>query len=152
MLYYRSVGHDKSLLKVSDLERVIEQRQSELIKLTKVKKVLDAKAEFRSRALLSLGSTIFFGQFAFIMGGTFVYFSWDIMEPISYVMLLTNFTIGASFYASFKKEMELQTLKEIFAGRFARRLYKKKQLDIDRVHQLEAEILELRQQMNKSIY
>lgn len=61
MGYYRSVGNDKSLLKVSDIERMIEQRQNELIKLNQFKKVLDAKADFKSKALLTLGSTVFFG-------------------------------------------------------------------------------------------
>lgn len=137
MGYYRSVGDDKSLMKVSDIERMIEKRQNELIKLNQLKKQLDKKADFRSKSLLTLGSTIFFGQFAFIMSGTFVFYSWDIMEPISYMMLFSNFTVGISFYTLFKKEMELNTLREIFANRFARRLYKKKGLDIDRVRQLE---------------
>ena len=152
MSYYRSVGNDKSLLKVSDLERAIEHKQSELIKLNQLKKVLDAKADFRSRMLLSLGSTIFVGQFAFIMGGTFVFYSWDIMEPISYIMMFTNFTVGATFYADFKKDMQLQTLRELLAGRSARKMYKRRGLDIDRVSQLEDEIKELRQLLNKSVY
>ncbi len=133
MSYYRSVGDDKSLLRVSDLERLIEQKQSELIKLNAVKKQLDKKADFRSKALITLGSTIFVGQFAFIMSGTFVFFSWDIMEPISYLMLFSNFTVGATFYSIYKKDMELSTLREIFANRSSRRLYRKRGLDIDRV-------------------
>jgi hypothetical protein len=32
--YYRSVGKSKSLLKVSDLERIIEQKRTELIKIS----------------------------------------------------------------------------------------------------------------------
>jgi hypothetical protein len=61
--------------------------------------------------LIALGSSIVLGQFAFIMGGTFVYYSWDIMEPIAYCMLLANFVAGFFFYAFLKKDMALGTLR-----------------------------------------
>jgi Mitochondrial calcium uniporter len=44
------------------------------------------------------------------MAGTFMYLSWDIMEPISYIMMLGNFTFGMLFYAKYKEEFELSTL------------------------------------------
>ena len=59
------------------------------------------------------------------MAGTFVYFSWDIMEPISYVMMLGNFTFGMLFYAKYKEELQLTTLQEMLAGKIARRMYRK---------------------------
>jgi hypothetical protein len=67
------------------------------------------------------------------MGGTFVHYSWDIMEPIAYVMLLSNFVIGFFFYALLKKEMQLGNLKEMLTARFAKRLYAKNELDIDKL-------------------
>ena len=76
------------------------------------------------------------GQFAFIMSGTFIYFSWDVMEPISYMMLLTNFTCGFFFYNIIKRDMELSTIKDILAARFANRLYRKKGLDIEKINRL----------------
>ena len=99
MGYFRSVGSDKTQLKVSDIERMLETRQKELITLNKTKQALDKKADFRARMLLNLGSTIFLGQFSFIVGGTFVFYSWDIMEPIAYTMMLGNFTTAFFFYA-----------------------------------------------------
>lgn len=105
MSYFRSTGNHDSLLKVSDIERMIDERQTELIKLNETKQRLYKKADFRSRALLTLGSTVFMAQFGFIMSGTFVYYSWDVMEPISYMMMLGNFTVGLLFYASYKEEL-----------------------------------------------
>jgi hypothetical protein len=101
MSYYRVLNNDLSTLNVSELENLIETRQRELIKLHQVKSICDGKASFRSRVLLGLGSSIFFYQFYFIMSGTFVHASWDVMEPISYVMMLGNFTVGMLFYALF---------------------------------------------------
>jgi Mitochondrial calcium uniporter len=108
--YYRAIANNWSNLKVSDLEHLIEERQQQLIVLNEKKKICDKKANFRARDLLAMGSTIFFAQFAFIMLGTFVTHSWDVMEPISYVMMLGNFTVGMFFYAYFKEEMQLTTL------------------------------------------
>ena len=102
--------------------------------------------------MLTLGSSVFIAQFAFIMSGTFVYHSWDVMEPIAYVMMLGNFTGGLAFYATFKREMQLTTLHEMLAKRFAHGLYRKAGLDIERLKRLESEIIELRGVLNTSIY
>jgi hypothetical protein len=67
------------------------------------------------------------------MSGTFVFYSWDVMEPISYCMMLGNFTVAMLFYASYKEEMQLITLRELMANKFARGLYKRKKFDIERV-------------------
>lgn len=114
--------------------------------------MLDRKADFRARALLTLGSTVFFAQFAFIMSGTFVYYSWDVMEPISYIMMLGNFTIGMMFYAAYKDELQLTTLREMLKNKFAKGLYKRRGLDIEKLERLEEEIRELREILNKSVY
>jgi len=123
-------------LRVTDIERLIEERRSELIKLNQKKEILDKKADFRARSLLILGSSIFIGQFAFIMSGTFMFYSWDVMEPISYVTMLGNFTVTMLFYAKYRNEMQLTTLREMIAQKFARGLYRRKGLDIQRVEKL----------------
>ena len=112
----------------------------------------DKKARFRSRVLLSMGSSIFFYQFYFIMSGTFVHASWDVMEPISYVMMLGNFTVGMLFYALFHKELELRSLHETFSHWLAKGIYRRKGLNMDKVEELEREITELKEILNKSIY
>ena len=123
-------------MRVTDIERLIEEKRSELIKLNQKKEILDKKADFRARSLLILGSSIFIGQFAFIMSGTFMFYSWDVMEPISYVTMLGNFTVTMLFYAKYRNEMQLTTLREMIAKKFARGLYRRKGLDIERVEKL----------------
>lgn len=68
------------------------------------------------------------------MSGTFIYFSWDIMEPISYMMLLSNFTFGYFFYNILKRDLDVDTLRDILKVRFAQRLYRKKGLDVERLN------------------
>lgn len=76
------------------------------------------------------------------MAGTFVYLSWDIMEPISYVMMLGNFTFGMLFYARFNEEFQLSTLQEMISKRIAGRMYKRHNIDIKELEALEREIKE----------
>jgi|LauGreDrversion4_2_1035121.scaffolds.fasta_scaffold1749476_1 hypothetical protein len=113
---------DKS---VAVIERIIEEKQREYIKICEKKATLDKKANWRAKAILALGSSIVIGQFGFVMAGTFLYLSWDIMEPISYMIMLGNFTAGMLFYAKYKEEFELSTLQEMISKSFAKGLYRR---------------------------
>jgi hypothetical protein len=152
MSYYRSLNNNLTTLTVSELEALIESRQRELIALNQVKTECDRRARFRSRVLLGMGSSVFFYQFYFIMSGTFVHASWDVMEPISYVMMLGNFTVGMLFYALVHKELELKSLNEVLSQWLARGIYRRKGLSMEKVEELEREITELKEILNKSIY
>ena len=61
MAYYRSIGHDKTLLKVSDLERLMDEKELQILKLRAVKDQLDLKAKKKAQRLLSLGSLVMVG-------------------------------------------------------------------------------------------
>ena len=61
----------------------------------------------KAKALLTLGSVNAIGQFALIFYGTFHYLSWDIMEPVCYLMTFGNFTAGYFFYVYMKKDLDL---------------------------------------------
>jgi len=60
--------------------------------------------------MLWLGSGVGVAQFFFIFYGTFHYLSWDIMEPICYLMTFGNFTAGFMFYLSVEQDLELGNL------------------------------------------
>ena len=79
-----------------------------------------------------MGSSVLIGQFYFIMAGTFHYLSWDIMEPISYLMMLGNFTFGFWFYLWQKKDLELSSLQDILTYRFAQKKYRRAGIDVDK--------------------
>lgn len=83
--------------------------------------------------LLALGSLIMVGQFAFITSGTFVFYSWDIMEPIAYIMMFTNFTTAFLYFNMKKRSMELSNLKGILSERFALKKYKRNGINIKEI-------------------
>jgi len=68
--------------------------------------------------LCVLGSAWGIGQFYIIFMGTFQYLSWDIMEPVCYLMTLGNFTAGYAFYLMMKKDLELTNVHAILTERF----------------------------------
>jgi hypothetical protein len=74
------------------------------------------------------------------------------MEPIAYLMLFSNFTLGFLFYTILKKDFELGTVREILNKKFADRMYRKRAFDIESVEKLEAEIVELRDIINRNIF
>ena len=74
----------------------------------------------KAKMITWLSSSIVVGQFVFIMTGTFHYLSWDIMEPISYLMMLGNFTAGFGFYMLNRKDLELQNITEILVNKFTK--------------------------------
>lgn len=74
------------------------------------------------------------------------------MEPISYVMMLGNFTFGMLFYAKYKEEFELSTLQEMISKSFAKGMYRRNGIDIVKLEDLEREIRENQEILSKSIY
>lgn len=90
-----------------------------------------------------MGSSVLVAQFYVIMAGSFHYLSWDIMEPISYLMLLGNFTFGFWFYLLNKKDLELSSLQEILTYRFAQRKYRRVGIDIEKHERQLAEVEEI---------
>jgi hypothetical protein len=55
---------------------------------------------------MALGGSTLVAQFWLIMAGTFHYYSWDIMEPVSYLMMYGNFNLSFLFYLGVKRDLE----------------------------------------------
>ena len=51
--------------------------------------------------------------------GTYEVLSWDIMEPISYLMMLGNFTFGFGWYCAFITDPEKQNPVDWYKKRSA---------------------------------
>ena len=124
-----------------------EKRVSEL---EQVKSSLDQRAFKRANRILTLGASVMIGQFAFIMAGTYIVFSWDVMEPIAYLMSMVNFTAAFMFFWKNREEMELTSLQEILMRRHAKKLYLKYAFDEEAYDKLSSQILELRELISKT--
>lgn len=78
---------DQNLTKMSEISE----------KLMKI----DKKATFRSKIVGYGFASVILAELGIISVGTFSILSWDIMEPISYLMLLGNYTMGFGWYVMF---------------------------------------------------
>lgn len=119
--------------------------------MNKVKEKLDLKATWRANFALSFGLGIMVSQFAFIFGGTFFLFSWDVMEPIAYLMLTGNMTVSFAYFAFWKQTFSPETLQEIWKQAIARRIYKSKQFDLEAFRKLEEEVSTLKSMLRNSV-
>lgn len=126
--------------KSATLKEEIIELQKELSPLKELKERLDKKALFRANSFLFLGGSVMLSQFSFIAWGTFMEYSWDIMEPFSYMILLGNFTASFYYYTFKHKDLELANLSQNFSQTIAKKLYKKNGLDIEEYKKKERRI------------
>lgn len=88
---------------------------------------------------MTFGGTTLISQFAIIMVGTFHLYSWDIMEPISYLMMYGNFNLSFLFYLGIRRDLEAENIHEILKTRFAQRAAKKAGIDLNELEKMKAE-------------
>jgi len=79
-----------------------------------------------------MGSSVLVTELAVIVAGTFNYYSWDIMEPISYLMMYGNFLAGFTFYLGNKKDLDVDSLTEVLAARFRRSGARRQGIDLEK--------------------
>ena len=95
--------------------------------------------------LIGAASTIPIAQFSFIFWWTFQVLSWDIMEPVCYLMTFSNFTGGFFFYCMMKKDLELTNFNEIMVHRFTEKACENKGIDLADLEAKKEEIEQLRE-------
>lgn len=78
---------------------------------------IQKKCDRKATGICFLGSSIVIAQLAFIAAGSFHFSSWDIMEPICYLMTFGNFTSAYFFYLYKKKDLDLENFHEILSFR-----------------------------------
>lgn len=137
--------------KVPELKKILDEKEAKLVEMNIIKEKLDKKALRRANLLLYTGGTVMFAQFSFIMGGTYLYFCWDVMEPMAYLMLTSNLTVAFGYYWLNKTELDYQPLQDRFKSRIALRFYRRNQFDYDLFLKLRDEVIDLRNIINNSV-
>jgi hypothetical protein len=121
-----------------DLEPKIER----LRHLNMLQERFEAKAKFTS-SLMGLSVSAFIAAEIFIIvEGTFFSLSWDIMEPISYLMALFNGVAGFAWYYRYISQPECQSFHEYLKQRSIAKQQRRAGVD-------PKEIESLMQQINK---
>jgi hypothetical protein len=116
-----------------------------LNKLTEI----DRGADRSARRVLWGFASIFVTQFAMIQYGTYLAFSWDIMEPITCGMTLGDVVCGYLFWIWTKKPYSLEGLKGHFYDRKKSKLIKRNQVDFDNYSKTEEAIHIIRNRLKE---
>ena len=93
---------------------------------------------------MTFGGSTLVAQLWIIMYGTFHTFSWDIMEPISYLMMYGNFNLSFLFYLGIKRDLEAENIHTILKTRFAERAARKAGIDLVELEKFRTEASELK--------
>ena len=89
-------------------------------------------------------------ELAICAGGTYETFSWDIMEPISYLMGLLNFFACFSWYCRFLNEPAKQSPVFWFRDRSTRKMQRKAGYSSEELALLMKEITELKNKLEQN--
>jgi hypothetical protein len=84
------------------------------------------------------------------MIGTFQWYSWDIMEPISYLMMYGNFNLSFLFYLGVKRDLEAENIHTILKTRFTERAARRAGIDLVELEKLKAEAEQLKAILNET--
>ncbi|TNV77198.1 hypothetical protein FGO68_gene14361 [Halteria grandinella] len=140
----QGVKEEKEILE-QQLYLLKRQREPVLNKLTEI----DRSADRSARRVLWGFASIFVSQFAMIQYGTYLAFSWDIMEPITCGMTLGDVVCGYLFWVWTKRPYSLEGLKEHFFERKKGKLIKKNQVDYDNYEKTEEAIRIIRNRLRE---
>ncbi len=99
---------------------------------------------FKVNCGLACGASIMVAQFLFVTCGTYFYYSWDVMEPLTYLMMLTNCTVAFGYYGFKHRELDQATLQRFWFLNAAKKMYGKVGFDLDAYEQLKEDVLDLK--------
>ena len=103
------------------------------------------KSETKARILILLGGLFFIVQLMLIYYGTFVKYSWDIVEPMTYLMGCMNIVIVLLHRRKFKNFSAL----DYYTNKFFLKKVTKKKFDIINYQQTEQKLRELEKILNR---
>ena len=150
--FFKQYGSNRfGTRKVSELEVLLHEKESEYRSLFSIKSDIDRRALRRVNSFIALGAFIMLGQFFYITTGTYVLFCWDVMEPQSYLMMTANLVAAFGYYAFRGRELSQDELQLNWFQRTARKLYDAEGFDLENYETLERDILELRDIIHNSV-
>ena len=143
--YYVNQKENKHIDK--NLNEILEEYYSlkeELNKMNLTKSQLEQKASFKAKLFILIAPLIFLVQLILIYIGTFQIYSWDIIEPMTYLMSIANF-IGILY---FRKKIGSDTTHNHYKKIFFSKYVKRKQFDMDRYLSLKDRIEKFENSLN----
>ena len=137
---------EKNITKLSDILEEYYMNKHEISKLNHLHKSYEKKAEALSKVVLYIGGLFFVVQLYLIYYFTFEVYSWDITEPMTYLM--GCFNLFLIFYL--KKRFKGSDPFTFFKTKFLNILIKRSgKIDFEKMEKLKINIREIERFMSK---
>jgi len=129
------------------LELALKEEEDNAERLRSIEEECENIARKKAN-LAAYGSIAFFvGEFAFMGYGTFFLYSWDIMEPLAYMLGLVDVIAGYSFYAYYRTNYSAADLTQSFRKAAIRKVYECHQVNEVELPEAEERIRHLRRRL-----
>lgn len=122
---------------LENIKEEIKNTETELSELYSRRKQLESKAEGYASKMILFGATMAIGQvgaFSYLIYGLY---SWDTMEPVTYLVGSFYAWVSMLFYFRFKGDWEWASAYQTFYNRRIKHLCRSHSLDDDRIAFLE---------------
>lgn len=118
--------------------------KEEYSKLISLENSYIKSSERKALFIILLGGILFILELLALYYGTFVYYSWDITEPITYLVTCGNLLL----ILLFKRKFGSKTAHEYFASLFLKRKLKKQSFDKLNMLKIQNEIKDIQRKLN----
>jgi len=125
---------------VSTLEAKVGKLTEQRKRMLSIKETCDKSARRKAGSLAYGMLLLFTTEFAVMVYGTYFLFSWDIMEPISYLLGLLDVICGYGFYAYFRSNYSAGDLVSSVRGTLSNKAYKRVQFNQDELEECQKQL------------
>jgi len=104
-------------LETKVLEDKLEKLEASIKPMKKMKKQCKVQGAIQARKWVNGFAAIILGQFAFSQYGTYVIYSWDIIEPITCAFSMSDVFLGFTFWMVTKQPWTIYGLNSYFSSK-----------------------------------
>lgn len=112
------------------LQETIKEQRDERARLYEIKKPLDKKAERAASRILFVGLGGMVAHLCIVARLTWWELSWDIVEPITYMITYTTAVSLFIYFCTTKKEYNYESLFQRMVEKRKKKIYKRNDFDI----------------------
>lgn len=138
----------QELLKVEtedEMRTKLLEYQTELQMIIPVESEVEKRAARYASRVLWMGFGVLAAQASYIGAGTYVYFSWDVMEPQAYLIGLGNLIAGMSYFTFKRQELTMMSIYERLKYKRMQKLFESRNIDMKRIEFLKSEVRRLKE-------
>uniref|UniRef100_A0A7S4IGX2 Calcium uniporter protein n=1 Tax=Vannella robusta TaxID=1487602 RepID=A0A7S4IGX2_9EUKA len=122
--------------KIAKLKETLQKEKEERDRLHSVKVPLDTKAERAASRLLYLGLAGMVGHLCLVARLTWWELSWDIVEPITYMITYSTAAALLLYFCSTRVEYQYESLFQRMVEKRKRKIYRRHDFNIERYTEL----------------